>query len=207
MRTATLSMLILAGCLYGSSLDALKMPDAPAWSPDCEPGAAWMKELAYSDEYVLDEVPGDAAAARDLCLGEISRRGFLTFLKPEEERVATTVPYAVFLGKKFDDEPAEGQAAVACHELVHVKWEQAVGLHAAKIYATTYGRLAVEANAYRESYRVMRAVGVPEAEVEEAARRRAATFGERGGTYRMAGDAARCSEPFMLKAFGLGPGS
>lgn len=201
-KLAPFLALVLAGCLHPVSLETLTPPEPPVWDKDCNPGVVWITELATTEVYSLADIPHDAVEVRDLCLGEIAKMGFLVFYKPQEERISTTLPYAVFLGKSWDEWTPERQANIACHELVHAKWEQAVGLHALKIYATSSGRLAAEANAYRQGLRVDAAIGVPPAEVERRARARAADLGK---SYRLSGDAARCQEPFMLKVFGYAP--
>lgn len=201
-QLAPILALALVGCPHPVSLETIAPPEPPVWDKDCDPGVEWVTELATTEAYSLTEIPSDAAAARDLCLSEIAKMGFLVFYKPQEERISTTVPYAVFLGKSWDEWTPERQANIACHELVHAKWEQAVGLHALKIYAVSSGRLAAEANAYRQGLRVDAAIGVDPAEVERRARSRARDLGK---SYRLSGDAARCQEPFMLKVFGYEP--
>ncbi len=127
-------------------------------------------ELAQSTADMAPEghLPSDPTASRDKALDILESKGIRIVKKPKLEghwglwsRMTTTLPDVIFVGSEWDSYPVVIQAEVLWHELVHVRqWERFGSSKFAFMYAIDESRWALEVVAYRESFRVLKTMGV-----------------------------------------------
>lgn len=185
---APLAVLSLTGC------PNLKIPlhPPPQYGEDGRPTDLFFEQLAERTEELAPEgeIPSDPAKALAAAHEYIASRGIRILPKAEGieqwEKFTTTFPRKIFVAKDWDQMPVEVQAEVLWHEIVHVReYDKHTPLTMGTMYIVSEGRWALEVQAYRESFRVQRIFGVPEATIRERMRPRAESLYESYELYAM----------------------
>lgn len=137
-------------------------------------------KLAKSTKYLssttragLRNRPEDLLDYATKCLGELGYR-----LKKKKgpkswkaKRMTTTLRKTVFLGVNWDSKTPRDRAATLMHELVHANQSKTYGFWkwVSRYVASARFRFAMEAQAYRETCRAYRAMGLSERNVRNYA--------------------------------------
>jgi hypothetical protein len=168
--------LLLSGC-PGLAKD---VPRPPTWDDQCKPSDPFYWDLANSMEDMApdDLIPTDPSQALKVAEAEIAEAGITIEPKAEGledwEFFNDTATTEIYTDKKFDSYNDAGKAGILWHELVHVREYERHEIQTFFVmYAFPEGRWALEVQAYRESYRVLRLWGMAEEEIKKRMRPRA----------------------------------
>lgn len=152
----------LTGCPSGST-EVPSIPDYIAGMPT----HSYYERLAYETSEMAPEgaIPSDPAEALAEAERLIEERRIRILPKAEGMeawgKFTTTFPRKIYVATYFDELETPYQAVILWHELVHVRQYD---LHTPKymglLYLVPEGRWALEVQAYRESFRVMRLLGM-----------------------------------------------
>jgi hypothetical protein len=164
------SLVVLGGC------PNFKLPlhPPPTYAEDGTPSDLFFEGLAgRTDEMAPDgEIPTDPAEALRVAHEYIESRGIKIIPKAEGvetwEKFTTTFPRKIFVAKDWEQMSVDAQAEILWHEIVHVReYDKHTPLEMGTMYIVAEGRWALEVQAYRESFRVQRLFGAPEATIQE----------------------------------------
>ena len=170
-------MFFMTGCPHG-------LPEGIAGPPSYENGAPQdphYEEMAMrtSEMAAEGEIPSDPHEAWLLAMQEIEDQGIRIVPKAEGiekwDKFTTTFPSKVFVSKDWDDKDEATQAIILWHEIVHLReYDAHTPLVMGVIYlSVSEARWALEVQAYRESFRVMRLFGMEEEQIQKRMRPRA----------------------------------
>lgn len=136
---------------------------------------SYYKDLASSTQFLAEpnSIPSNPQEAKTVALKDIDDRGVSVETKADGieawERFNTTFPQAVYLTKDFDQKELEVQVILLWHEIVHLRqYEGMTPQTFYEHYVFAEGRWALEVQAYREGFRVMRLLGLSEEKLREA---------------------------------------
>ena len=165
-RLIPVFLLALAAC------DGLKPPRPPTYNESCVPSHDHYVVMANDQQDMMDvsSIPTDPQEAYDAGLAVLQEHGVEVVTKGDKDPTAsftTTLPGKIFLSANFDKQDIRIQAETLWHEYVHVlQWERMGEVDFVQYYAFTEGRWALEVPAYRQGFRVLRHVGVPEEKLD-----------------------------------------
>ena len=155
-------------------------PRPPTWGDQCQPSDPYYLELAQGTQFLSKkgEVSSDPKEALDSALEYIEGKGVDLEYKADGieawSRFNTTFPKTIYLVKDFESRPLRNRAEVLWHEVVHLRqYEKMTPSTFYQHYVFAEGRWALEVQAYRESFRVMRILGYDEAAIQTLMRSRA----------------------------------
>jgi len=144
------------------------IPRPPSYE-DCVPTHRFYHDLAASTEDMSapGEVSSDPDVALDRVLDDLESQGIALVPKAsgieDWSKFTTTFPDTIFLGRDFPTWSVAERAEILWHERVHVREYERLGVERfLVVYAFAEGRWALEVQAYRESFRVMRTFGISE---------------------------------------------
>jgi len=110
------------------------------------------------------EIPKDPQEAYDKAVALLKEAGYQLKKKPGLIKsgmdFTTTLSKTIWLAGNWDEYSLESKAKILWHELVHTRQRQAWGFAKYALrYKSAEGRWRMEAPAYRESIRAMKAIG------------------------------------------------
>lgn len=208
MRTVTLSVLLVVGCL---PFDA---PKRPKYDDACTPSDTTFLAAARSSQYrtPLDQIPDDPADARDAALEKIRAAGYIVRKKTESDRrllrqwneFTTTLPGVVLLEPDWDSKPAISQAALLEHEYTHVRQQIDMGVQDFFLwYSVPEGRWALETSAFAGDFALQVYYDVPAGRVIESINIGVPRFFERYGLQRMPDCTMETTAEIWLEGAGI----
>jgi hypothetical protein len=163
-----LSLLLLAGC-PGFKYDA---PRPPTWDDECKASEPYYMDMARGTQFLAEEgdIPSDPEEALAAAHKYLADRDVDIEYKADGiedwSKFNTTFPKTVYVTKNFDDRQIEIQVVILWHEIVHLReYEQMSPKTFYEHYLFAEGRWALEVQAYREGFRVMRLLGLSESRI------------------------------------------
>lgn len=163
--------LLVTGCPHGLSLEVV---GPPAYDEKGVPSNSFYEDLARrtSELAAEDEIPSDIHEAWLVAKQQIDDNGIRIIQKvgriEQWNKFTTTFPTKIYVAKNWDDMSEAWQAIILWHELVHVReYDIHTALKMGTMYIVAEGRWALEVQAYRESFRVMRKFGMPEKDIRD----------------------------------------
>lgn len=144
-----------------------------------------LAENAWEDQWPsfagLWDTPPDPAADLAYCRGLIVDAGATIVTKTSDSGSATAVCFQAQFPQDFGDKSIEEQAAIACHETLHILEQKHVGCAdwLALYFGTVSARLTFEGTAYVLAGAYLRRYGWSEARVRSWLTKRAERFPER----------------------------
>jgi hypothetical protein len=172
-----LLIFMLGGC---RTLSSVKV-HAPPQYEDGRPTDLHYENIARRTQEMAPEgrIPADAREAYLLALDELEARGIKVLPKAESgyeqwDQFTTTFPHTILVAPGWDELSYASRAATLWHELVHVReYEEYGELLMGLTYFTAEGRWAMEVQAYRETFRVLRILGRSEEDLRKSMHARA----------------------------------
>jgi len=176
-----LPLLLLAGC-PGFTYDA---PRPPTWDDECKMSEPYYMDLARGTQFLAKEgeIPSDPEKALAAAKKYIADKNVDIEYKADGiedwSKFNTTFPTVVYVTKDFDQSQIEMQAVILWHEIVHLReYKEMKPAVFFQHYAFAEGRWALEVQAYRESFRVMRLLGLSESKIRSQMRDQAESLYE-----------------------------
>lgn len=167
-RLLPVLLLLASGC-PGFKYEA---PRPPTWDDQCQPSDPYYLELAQGTQFMAEEgeIPSDPQEALDKALEYIESKGVDLEYKADGiedwSKFNTTFPKTIYVTKDFDSKSIESQAGTLWHEIAHLReYEEMKPETFYQHYVFPEGRWALEVQAYRESFRVMRIFGFSESRI------------------------------------------
>ena len=163
-----LPLLLLAGC-PGFTYDA---PRPPTWDDECKMSEPYYMDLARGTQFLAKEgeIPSDPHMALEKARMLISDWDVDIEYKADGiedwSKFNTTFPTVIYVTKDFDSRSIEIQAVILWHEVDHLREYKEMGPAVFfQHYAFAEGRWALEVQAYRDGFRVMRLLGMSESSI------------------------------------------
>jgi len=178
-----LAFVFLTGC---KALSARVLPP-PTYDEQCQPSDKRFMEWALDtqDLVPIEEISADPEESLDQVMAELDRVGLKIVPKgevgnPQWDGFTTTFPDFILVSGDWEGRGDASKAALLWHELVHKEQWDRLGREAMIArYATAAGRWSLEVAAYRQSFRVQRLFGIPEAQIQRNMKARAESLYEK----------------------------
>lgn len=167
-RLLLLLPLFLVAC-PGFTYDA---PRPPTWDDECKMSEPYYMDLAMGTQFLAKEgvIPSDPEEALAAAKKYIADKDVDIEYKADGiedwSKFNTTFPTVIYVTKDFDSYQIEIQAVILWHEVDHLREYEEMGPKVFfQHYAFAEGRWALEVQAYRDGFRVMRLLGMSESNI------------------------------------------